>query len=142
QCSDQPEQRGVDGDRADRYRDDGSPAANRALSLDSARWRPFSSRGAGRPVLDDERGLVYEAPRPVLTRLERGHDRMPGGRGVLARVFVDRRVAAPHVPARAAHPEMYPARAHLEALLASLDLLRRGDPYPVRGRAARLRPAG
>src|SRR5918993_688620 len=66
------------------------------------------------------RDLVDEAPHPVLTRLERLHDRVRGGVEVLRRVLVLRGIATTDVAANAAEPQMDPGVADLQALLAAL----------------------
>src|ERR687898_644437 len=65
------------------------------------------------------RDLVDEAPQPVLTRLERLHDRVRGSVEVLRRVLVLRGIATPDVTANAAEPQMHPGVADLQALLAT-----------------------
>src|SRR5437762_3741656 len=82
---------------------------------------------ASAPGLDDERHLVDVAPRPVLTGLQRAHDRVVAGGGVLARVLVGGRVAAAHVAARPAGAQVHPPPADLEAVLTPGNRLRRID---------------
>jgi hypothetical protein len=66
------------------------------------------------------RDLVDEAPQPVLTWLERLHDRVRCGVEVLRRVLVLRGIATPDVAANAAEPQMDPGVADLQALLTTL----------------------
>src|SRR5438552_3753259 len=63
--------------------------------------------------------VVHIAPPPGLPRLQRAHDRVRGGPEVCRRVAMPRRVAAADVPAREAEPEVDPALAQTEALLAT-----------------------
>src|SRR3954462_10007992 len=70
---------------------------------------------------DAHRDLVDEAPRPVLARLERAHDRVLVGGGVRAGVAAGRAVAAADVAALEADPQVDPLAAGREAVLAALD---------------------
>src|SRR5690348_2363007 len=62
--------------------------------------------------------FVHETPAPRLARLQRAHHRVTGGVRMLAGMFVARRVAAAHVPAGHAQPQMEPPIARLHAFLA------------------------
>ena len=64
--------------------------------------------------------LVDVAPLPVLTRLERPHDRMLGGVEVLRRVAVGRGIAAAHVAAGETQPQVHPLGANGETVLAAI----------------------
>src|SRR5580765_168180 len=75
---------------------------------------------------DAEGNLVDVAPAPVLAGLRRADDRMAALVGVRGRVLVRRGVAAADLRARHAHAQMHPAAADLQALLATLDLVREG----------------
>src|SRR4051794_41802945 len=80
-------------------------------------------RGTGSVVLRDrdrqpfdfERDLVRVAPRPVLARLERKHDRMAVLSGVLAGVAVRRGGAAAGPPPRGGQPPGPPPGTRREA---------------------------
>src|SRR5439155_22063604 len=71
------------------------------------------------PRLDDEPHLVEVAPAPVLSRLGGADDRMTGLVHVRGRVPVGRGVAATDLAAAHAHAQLHPARADLQALLAT-----------------------
>src|SRR3982751_4124822 len=71
------------------------------------------------PLLRLHEHLVHVAPDPVLPRLDRLDQRMALRVEVLRRMAVLRRVAAAHVAAGQAEPEMDPGVAHLQALLAA-----------------------
>src|SRR5579883_252722 len=62
--------------------------------------------------------LVDVAPPPLLAGLERFDDGVVRGMEMLSGVAVRRGVAAAHVPADHAQPQMHPAVAGLEAFLA------------------------
>src|SRR5208282_4036249 len=64
--------------------------------------------------------VVDVAPSPVLSRLERLHDRVVDGTEVLRRVFVFRTVAASDVPTGETQPEMHPFITSFQAFLASV----------------------
>jgi len=64
--------------------------------------------------------VVDVAPAPSLTGLERLHDRVLSAVEVLGGVFVFRRVAATHMAALQAQPQVHPAVTHLQALFAAL----------------------
>ena len=66
-----------------------------------------------------QESIVDVTPRPVLTGLDRGHDRVAGGVEVLRRMSIRRRVTASHVPAREALPEVDPFTADLQAIHAA-----------------------
>src|SRR6266851_715527 len=62
--------------------------------------------------------LIHKAPSPRLTRLDRPHDWVLRLMEVLRRMFTGRRIAAPHMPADHAHPQMNPPASNLQTLLA------------------------
>jgi len=64
--------------------------------------------------------LIDKAPAPILTRLDRLHDRMLRLMEMLGGMLVFRRIAAAHVAAGAAKAQMDPRVAHFEAFLAAL----------------------
>jgi hypothetical protein len=64
--------------------------------------------------------LVNIAPHPILSRLDRAHERMLAAVEVLGRVLVARIIAAADVATRQAHAQMYPLGAHLQAFLAAV----------------------
>jgi hypothetical protein len=64
--------------------------------------------------------VVYIAPAPVLSRLERPDYRVAACVEVLGSVFIGRCVATAYVPASQALSQMNPRIAHLQALLAAL----------------------
>ena len=74
---------------------------------------------AGFGALSDV-GFVDIAPAPVLARLERLHDRVPDREGVGARVPQRGRIAAAHVPAGQAQPQVHPRGPQGQAFLAAL----------------------
>src|SRR4051794_16281075 len=79
--------------------------------------------------------LVHVAPAPVLVRLERPHDRVRAVPEVRGRVPVGRGVAAGHVAAREALPQVDPVpRADRQALGAALGRARRHVPDLVQMR--------
>ena len=53
--------------------------------------------------LQVELNLIHVTPAPILSRLERSHNRMMGPVEMLGRVLVLRGIAAAHVTARQAH---------------------------------------
>src|SRR5437660_5206728 len=59
------------------------------------------------------------APAPALGRIIALDHRMAGGVEMFGGVAVGRVVAAAHVPAGAAHPQVHPRRSYLEAFLAT-----------------------
>jgi hypothetical protein len=67
-----------------------------------------------------ERHLVHETPHPVLSWLERLHDRVLGLVEMLRRVLVLRRIAASHVSADQTETQMHPGIACLQAVFAAL----------------------
>ena len=73
--------------------------------------------GRRRRSADD---LVDVAPAPRLADLEAAHDRMGGLVEVRRGVLADRRVAAAHVAAGEAQPQVHPLPAQPQALLAAL----------------------
>src|SRR5262249_44482128 len=68
--------------------------------------------------------LVDETPSPVFAGLQRTHDGMLGAMKMLGGVLVLRGVAASHVPALHAQPQMDPGVAHLQALFGALGVRR------------------
>src|ERR1051326_2598423 len=66
-----------------------------------------------------EHDLVDVAPAPALGRIIALDHRMAGGVEMFGGVAVGRAVAAAHVPAGSAQPQVHPRRAGLEALLAA-----------------------
>src|SRR5258708_36394355 len=64
-------------------------------------------------------GFIDIAPAPGLARLERRDDRVPNREGVPARVPKWRGVAATHVPAGQAQPQVHPRGSESQALLAA-----------------------
>src|SRR5215210_253262 len=75
----------------------------------------------------DERELVDRAPGPFLAGLHGAEHGVVRLRGVAAGVPVGRGVAAADLPAGLAHPQVHPAVARLQALLAAGDLVRLGE---------------
>src|SRR3954468_11570890 len=93
------------------------------------RWRrvisaPRGSRLGSRPNVECD--IVDVAPDPVLARLGRARDRVRVVPRVPARVPIRGRVAAADLPAARAHPQVPPAAADREALLATLDRVGEG----------------
>jgi hypothetical protein len=72
-------------------------------------------------VGDQQRELVLETPRPVFVRLDRAHDGMAGGLGVVAGVVVGGVIAAAHFPALETDPQMHPLAAARETILTAVD---------------------
>jgi hypothetical protein len=66
-----------------------------------------------------QENFVDVAPLPAFARLKRPHDGVLGLIEMLGRVGVPGRIAAAHVAADKAFPQMYPAIAHLQAFLAA-----------------------
>ncbi len=64
--------------------------------------------------------LIDIAPAPILPRLHRPHNRVLRRMKVLRRMFIRRGVAAPHMPALHAHPQMHPPPANLQTILTTL----------------------
>jgi hypothetical protein len=64
--------------------------------------------------------LIYVAPAPLVARFDRPHDRMPARMEMLCRVFVLRRIAATHMAAYHAHPQMNPRVVHFQTLFAAV----------------------
>src|SRR5206468_836919 len=67
--------------------------------------------------------LIDEAPRPVLSRLQRSDDRMPAGLRVRRGVAIGRVVAASNVPALQADAQVQPLLAGEKAVLTAVDRL-------------------
>src|SRR5437660_1456251 len=67
-----------------------------------------------------ERHVVHVAPRPILSGLERPHDRVTGPAEVRGGVLVLRVVAAADVPARHAEPQVDPRIADPQAILTTV----------------------
>src|ERR1022692_1938808 len=80
--------------------------------------------------------LVDVTPAPVFARLERAHDGMVGLVEVFGGVFVLGRIAATHVSATEAQPQVNPSVAHLEAFFAAV-CVRRDFVYLVGMSASR-----
>src|SRR3954466_13824513 len=94
--------------------------ARAGLSSSAAgEWRRRDP-GLAADLRDAHRDLVDEAPRPVLARLERAHDRMAVGARVLAGVAAGRAVAAADVAALEADAQVDPLPAGREAVLAAV----------------------
>src|SRR5213078_1439323 len=89
-------------------------------------------------LLQDERDLVDHSPRPLLARLYRAHDGVIGLPRMPAGVLVRRRVAAADITARLAHPQVHPAAAGLQALLADGDVALRLEVLHL----VEMRPSG
>jgi hypothetical protein len=66
--------------------------------------------------------LIDVAPKPVFTRLDGFHDRVLRGAKMLGGVLVLRGIAAAHVAADLAKPQVHPSVAHFDALLADMNL--------------------
>jgi hypothetical protein len=66
-----------------------------------------------------EHYFVNVAPAPIFAGLERLNNRVFRPVKMLRRVLVLRRIAAAHMPAREAQPQVNPGVAHLEAFLAA-----------------------
>jgi len=62
--------------------------------------------------------FVHIAPSPILSGLERLHDRVICGVEVLGGVLILRAVATAHMAADEADAKVYPTVAHLQALFA------------------------
>ena len=73
------------------------------------------------PVFQND--LINITPSPVLARLERPHDRMPGGMEMLGGMPVLRGITAAHMPAGKTKPKMDPGIAHFQAFLAAFGFL-------------------
>ena len=113
------------------------PSAARTLTWASlSRGTPPGDRGSPQPtgrveaapvgqLSRSDVGIVDIAPAPVLARLERLDDRVPGGVGVSASVPERRRVAAADLSAGQAQPQMHPRGAQAQAFRAALGV--RGD---------------
>src|ERR1700755_1860708 len=89
-------------------------------------------RGRSRAVrspalLDDERLVVDEAVRPVLSALHRRDDRVSALARVLGGVAVGRRVAAADLAAAATHAQVHPLGAYRQAVLTAVGVLRTPD---------------
>src|SRR3954447_24003809 len=92
--------------------------------LSAAEQRRWGDARLAVDLRDEHRGLVYEAPDPLLARLQRADQRVLAAGEVLRRVLVRRRVAAADVPARETETQVHPAVARLEAVDAAGHLLR------------------
>src|SRR4051794_2852478 len=97
------------------------PGAVGALSRRASGERRRRDPRRAVDLRDAHRDLVDEAPRPVLARLDRAHDRVIVAPGVRARVAVGRAVAAADVAALEADAQMGPSRAHAQAGPAAVD---------------------
>lgn len=77
---------------------------------------------------DDHQQLILVAPRPLLARLDRSDDWMPGGLRVRRGMAIGGVVAAPDVAALETDAQMTPCRTSREALGAAVDGIRQlGD---------------
>jgi hypothetical protein len=56
----------------------------------------------------------------MVARLDRPHDRMPARMEMFRRVFVLRRIAATHMAAYHAHPQMNPMVVHFQTFFAAV----------------------
>jgi hypothetical protein len=65
--------------------------------------------------------FIDVAPAPVFTRLDRPHNRVLRRMKMLRSVFIFGVVAATHVPAFHAQPQMHPGIAQLYALFANVN---------------------
>ncbi|GAB3887739.1 hypothetical protein GCM10029964_054220 [Kibdelosporangium lantanae] len=90
--------------------------------------QPWERTRDVRGLLISDIGPVRVTPTPVLSRLERPDDRVAGVVGMRPRVLERRGVAAAHVPTGEAEPQVHPAGADPQALLA---------PFGVRGSTIR-----
>ena len=86
--------------------------------------RPNRGSSCARARGEAEHQLIRVTPAPVLARLGRADDRVPGRLVVGRRVFADRVVAAADVAAGLAHPQVDPPHPLRQALLAPRDLVR------------------
>jgi len=94
----------------------GRPAPDQVKVSHEARYGSVMRRASVRKVDHD---LVYVAPAPAFRRVIAFNDRMSGGLEVVSCMLVGRAVAAAHVAAGAAQPQVHPGRADLQALLAA-----------------------
>src|SRR3712207_4849477 len=89
--------------------------------------------GVGRGAVDHEAQVVGVTPPPVLARLEGLDQGVFGGREMRGGVAVGGLVAAADMPAGHAHPQVNPAVAGAEALLAAVAAwLHVGNPVEMR----------
>ena len=72
------------------------------------------------PTSRIERDVVYVAPRPIFSRLERPHDRVTGAAEVSGGVLVLRVVAAAYVTASHAEPQVDPRITDPQAILTTV----------------------
>jgi len=77
-------------------------------------------RGELRSRLD--KNFVNKTPHPILTRLNRLHDRMFGGVKMFGGMFILGRIAAAHMTAFATQAQVHPGITHFQALLAALSV--------------------
>src|SRR5438552_14562375 len=106
-----------------RLRSAADPSARYARPSGSIRFRragPAKALPASLGRL--QHNLIDIAPAPVLTRFERGHDGVLGRVKVLGCMLVFGRIAAAHVTAGPAKPQVDPCVSHLEAFLATSGL--------------------
>jgi hypothetical protein len=80
--------------------------------------------------------LVAVTPDPALAGLDRTHQRMTGGKKMLARMPVGRRIATTDMSARQTKPQMQPRLAELHPVFA-VALGRLQDPRVIQVRALR-----
>jgi hypothetical protein len=64
--------------------------------------------------------FVKVTPTPLVARFDRPHDRMPGRMEMLRRVFVLGRIAATHMAADHAHPQVNPGVVHFQTLFTAV----------------------
>jgi hypothetical protein len=72
-----------------------------------------------RVAVQIDRNLIDIAPGPAFRRIVALNDWMSGGVKMLARVLAGRLIAAAHVPAVPADPQMHPFASGFKALLAA-----------------------
>src|SRR5215469_12884408 len=109
------------------------------IRLSSACSTTTPQRGCRPPVLrgpSSDVDVVDVAPAPVFARLERLGDRVPDGECVPASVAHRGGVTTPDMTARQAEPQMYPAGAEFQTLLAAL-----GGPWRYRTNQHQMRIA-
>src|SRR5580692_11203033 len=85
-----------------------------------SRLKPRPTNQALRPAQLVQHEFVDVAPAPVLSRLDRLDDRVLAAMIVLGRVLVLRGIAAAHMAADQAHPQMHPRISRFQTILASV----------------------
>jgi hypothetical protein len=68
--------------------------------------------------IEIELEFIDVTPTPVFTRLERPHDGVMRSVKMLRRMFIRRRIATAYMSTDKTKPQMHPAGAHFETLLA------------------------